>query len=102
MVYSLTAVNLNEKQLTTIQRKATSNYTQAAGFETTFPKAIVHGPISFGGLGFLHLFVESNIGKIGTIICHINKKNALGKSKVTNLNWVQLHAGTGTPLLQNT
>jgi hypothetical protein len=102
MVYSLTAVNLNEQQLTIIQRRATSYCTQAAGFEITFPKAVVHGPISFGGLGFKHLFVESCIGKIEAIICHINKKSPLGTSMKTNLNWIQLHAGIGTPTLQCT
>jgi hypothetical protein len=102
MVYSLTAVNLNEKQLTTIQRKATSIYTQAAGFEITFPKSVVHGPISFGGLGFQQLFVESNIGKLEAIICHINKKSPLGKSMITNINWIQMHAGVGTPILKHT
>jgi hypothetical protein len=100
MVYSLTAVNLNKKQLTTIQRKATSSYTQAAGYEITFPKAVVHGPLCFGGLGFQHLFVESNIGKIDTILCHINKQSQLGNSMKTNLNWIQLHSGIGTPVLQ--
>jgi hypothetical protein len=102
MVYSLTAVNLTEQQLTTIQRRATSYCTQAAGFEITFPKAVVHGPISFGGLGFKHLYVESCIGKIEALICHINKKTPLGKSMITNLNWTQLHAGIGKPILQCT
>jgi hypothetical protein len=98
----LTAVNLTEKQLAIIQRKATSTYTQAAGFEITFPKSVVHGPISFGGLGFQQLFVESNIGKIEAIICHINKKSPLGLSMITNLNWIQMHAGIGTPILKYT
>jgi hypothetical protein len=74
MVYSLTAVSLSEKQLATIQRKLTSKFAQLCGFEITFPKAVVHGPIDFGGLGFPHLYVDSNIGKIETMICHINKK----------------------------
>jgi hypothetical protein len=100
MVYSLTAVNLNEKQLTEIQRKATTYYTRATGFERTFPKAVVHGPVSFGGLGFQHLYVESNIGKLETLICHINKKTSLGTTMVTNLNWVQMHAGVKTPVLE--
>jgi hypothetical protein len=96
MVYSLNAVNLIEKQSTTIQRKATLNYTQAAGFERTFPKLVVHGSISLGGLGFQQICVESNIGKLDLI----NKKSPLGKSMITNLNWIQMHAGMGTPVLK--
>jgi hypothetical protein len=45
-VYSLTAVSLNEKQLTTIQQNATSRFTQLCGFEKPFPKAVVHGPVA--------------------------------------------------------
>jgi hypothetical protein len=38
------------------------------GYEMTLPKSIVHGPIGYGGLGFQHLYVESNINKISYVI----------------------------------
>jgi hypothetical protein len=102
MVYSLTAVSLNEKQLTIIQMQATSKFTQLCGFESTFPKAVVHGPVAYGGLGFPHLYAESNISKIETIICHISKCSTLGSSLCMNLNWLQLHSGLSTPVLEST
>jgi hypothetical protein len=100
MVYSLTAVSLNKKQLSTIQKHATSRFTQLCGFEKTFPKAVVHGPVAYGGLGFPYLYAKSNIGKIETIICHINKGTTLGSSLCMNINWLQLHSGRSKPILE--
>jgi hypothetical protein len=100
MTYCLAAVSMTEKQLLTIQNKATTKFTQLCGYEMTFPKAVVHGPVAIGGLGFQNLYAESNIQKIKTIICNINKQTILGKSMMINLNWVQIHAGTEIPLLE--
>jgi hypothetical protein len=75
MVYSLTAVNLTKTQLVTIQQKTISNYIQTDSFKITFPKVIVHGTNSCGGLGFQHWYVKNNIGKIEAIKCHINKNS---------------------------
>jgi hypothetical protein len=63
MTYSLTAVSITEQQLTKIQQKATTNFTRACGYEMTLPKAVTHGSIAYGGLGFHQLYVESNIEK---------------------------------------
>jgi hypothetical protein len=101
MVYSLTAVSLDEKQLTIIQKQAISKFTQLCGFEITFLKAVVHGPLCYGGLGFPHLYVESNAAEIETIICHVNKENTLGKSLCMNINWLQLHSGIGIPVFES-
>jgi hypothetical protein len=99
MNYSLVAVSMTESELTTIQKRATTNFTRKCGFEGTFPKVLVHGPIAFGGLGFHHLYVESNILKIETLLCNINKSTILGKKFQMNLQWAQIHTGKSTQLL---
>jgi hypothetical protein len=102
MVYSLTAVSLSEKQLNLIQQKAATQFTRGCGFDKSFPKSVVHGPICFGGLGFNNLYVESNSSKIESLICHLNKKSTLGEIMQINLNWVQLHTGINTSFLMDT
>jgi hypothetical protein len=87
MTYCLTAVNMSEQELLIIQQKATTQCTRMIGFECTFLKPVVHAPISFGGLGFLNLYTESNIMKIEAIICHINKITPLAGKMKTILNW---------------
>jgi hypothetical protein len=99
--YIVYPVSLNKTQLTNIQRQATSKFTQLCGFEITFPKAVVHGPIAYGGLGFPHLYVESNIGKIETIICHINKGTTLGATMCMNINWLQMQAGISISVFES-
>jgi hypothetical protein len=83
MTYSLSAVS-DQKHLDKIQCKSTTQFTRACGFEVTFPKTIVHAPsLAFGGLGLKSLYVESNISKLESIICNINKNINLGKSMRT-------------------
>jgi hypothetical protein len=101
MVYSLTAVSMDESQLIKIQQKATSQFTRMCGFEMTFPKAVVYGPVGFGGLGFQNLYVESNVNKIETIICHMNQNSPLGEKIRMILNWIQLHTGVEVGYLEN-
>jgi hypothetical protein len=54
---------MSEVQLQKIQQKATTQLTRMCGFEKSTPKAVVHGPVAFGGLGFHNLYTESNIQK---------------------------------------
>jgi hypothetical protein len=66
----------------------------------TFPKAVFDGPLCFGGFGFKHLYVASNVNKIQSLICHRNNNTSLGETMKINLNWVQLLSGISTPVLQ--
>jgi hypothetical protein len=62
---------------------------------------VVLGPVIYGGLGFSHLYAESNISKVETIICHINKGSKLGSTICLNINWLQLHSGISVPILES-
>jgi hypothetical protein len=101
MTYSLPTVSMTEKQLTYIQQKATTRFTQLCGYESTFPKAIVHAPIALGGLGLHSLYVKSNINKIESIMCNINKNPKLGKSMMITVNLIQIHTGSKVSYLEN-
>lgn len=102
MVYSLSATNLDKKTLEEIQSKATDTCLSAAGYEKTFPKAVVYGNRKFGGLGYAHLNTEKCIQQIESFTTHIRANATLGKSCVTNLAWCQLVLGSSTPLLSST
>jgi hypothetical protein len=92
---------LEETQLLKIQQKATTEFTRLCGYEMSFPKAVVHGPLCFGGLGFHQLYVESNIKKIESLLCNINQNTNLGKSMKLNLNWIQIHIGVRKLFLES-
>jgi hypothetical protein len=99
MLYSLPATNLSEIDLNAIQSKATSRFLSASGYEKGFPRAVVHGPTAYGGLGMQHLYTEALTLKIEALISHIRANTSLGKSMMINLNWTQMMAGTSTPIL---
>jgi hypothetical protein len=70
------------------------------GSEMSMTNAVARGSIAFGGIGFQNLLAESNIQKIESLVCHINRQSILGKIMVTNFKRVQLHSGSSTPFLE--
>jgi hypothetical protein len=101
MSYSLTAVNLLEDQINNIQKNAITTYIRKSGYDMHFPRKIVYSPVCYGGLGFKKLSVESNCRKIESMVSHVNANTSLGKSFKIILNWVQVHSGLSTPILEN-
>jgi hypothetical protein len=61
----------------------------------------VHGLVEFGGLGFQHLYVESKVKKLKSIIFHVNKNTELGETMKIILTWIHLHSGSSTNTLQS-
>lgn len=101
MLYSIPATNLSEAELNIIQRKATNRFLSACGFEKGFPRAVVHGPTAYGGLGMPHLYTEGLLLKIEALISHVRANTSLGKAMISNLNWTQLVAGTQQHILES-
>lgn len=100
--YSLVTTNLSQKLMADIQSKAMLAFLPAMGFERTFPRAVVFGPVMFGGLNLCNLYTETCIAKVGSVISHIRKSTGLGKLMVINSNWLQLHAGLLESIFINT
>jgi hypothetical protein len=102
MTYSLLPMNLNEKTLDAIQCKATTQFTRKFGFEMTFPKDIVHSPLSFGGLGVHQLYTECYKTKMHTLKCHTNiKPTSSTENIIININLAQIHSGRITPIFES-
>jgi hypothetical protein len=101
MLYSLPAVCLNEKKLSKIQRRVIGKFLQIFGFEEKFPRAVVFGSMLHGGLGLRKLFSDGMCIKVESLLCHINFLSSLGKSMRTNITWIHIILGVGTPLLES-
>jgi hypothetical protein len=101
MIYSMASSNLNKTQLQDIQRRATTYFLQICGYEGNFPRAVVYGPIQFGGLGMKELYTECNCNRIESLLCHINMHTQLGQIMKMNLNWLQINYGTSIPTLRD-
>lgn len=102
MGYSFPAVNLSEKILNKIQRKALESFTPALGYNRNFPREVLLGPKEYGGEGVPHLYTEAQIQKIEIIISNIRANTDLGKLLCIKLNWIQLLSGRSESILTST
>lgn len=102
MSYSLVTTNLAPKLLAAIQSKAMLSFLPAMGFERTFPRAVVYGPRTFGGLNLSRLYTDTCVAKIGAIVSHLRAQTGLGKIMLININWLQMHSGQIDPIFSNT
>jgi hypothetical protein len=74
MMYSIVATCLDETQLNKIQQKATTMFLRIIGYDMHFPRAVVYGPQTFGGLGLMVLYVEVSCRRVEVLICEWNNK----------------------------
>jgi hypothetical protein len=93
VLYSLTSVDLTQKQHDTLQRIIITPFIQKCGYERCFPRDVVYGPMKLGGLNMHHIHVETNCRKIETLITHINADTELGRLFIRTLNWYQKTLG---------
>jgi hypothetical protein len=101
ILYSLSAMCLTEAQLSKIQQSSLGKFLQIMGFEEKFPRTAVFAPFIYGGLGLRQIFSESMCQKMECLICHVNYLSSLGKSMRTNITWIHILLGVGTPLLES-
>jgi hypothetical protein len=97
MTYSLTAVDLDDPTLDKIQCKATTQFTRKCGVEMTFPKDIVHAPMSFGGLGIKQICAETYKTKIQTLNCHLHNKITSSTDNIL----INIHSGRIKPIFES-
>jgi hypothetical protein len=101
MMYSLPTTNLTKEQLFKILAQALPKFLQLCGYERNFPRAVVHGPSTYGGIGMKQLYSETCCQKIQTIITNINGETELGFVIWLVLNWLQIVSGIGEPILES-
>ena len=95
--YSLTANTITYADLEKIQKPAINSFLNMMGFNKHMPRAVVFGPIQFGGLG-----TEQGIEKVLFFIRHTHSKTTMGKLAIIVLHNYQLSAGIKLSVLQNT
>ena len=89
-------------ELKTVQTQATSSFLQRMGFNQNFPRAVVFGPISMGGLEFRDLYVEQGVARILLLLSHVYHRSMAGKMMRIAIDTLQMEAGTSELLLQET
>ena len=99
--YSLPACSFTLQQTESIQAKALENFLPAMGWRRTSSRALVHGPLEYGGYDIPHLYALQGMQKLTTLINHIRANTELGQLFLTNINWIQLLSGRGVQFLSD-
>jgi hypothetical protein len=100
MLYSIPAMGINESALYKVTQKAVARFLQILGIEKNFPRAAAFAPIKYGGIGLKHVYTESVLNKIESLMNHVNDRINLGRTMRRIINFTQMLAGTYTPLLE--
>lgn len=69
------------------------------GYARNMPRAVIFGPIEYGGLGIHSHYTEQCIQHITTLVGHLRQPGRIGDLIRCELRWSQLLAGTSTPIL---
>lgn len=99
--YGMAISALTIPQLNSIQSTLIPTLAQKLGLNRYFPRAILHGPIKFGGLGIPYLPGIQLAIQAMTLISHMRRETPLGTLLHITLDWMQLTAGTTWSLLQH-
>jgi hypothetical protein len=89
-------------QITEIHQYAVEKFISAMGINHSTHCALIYGPVEYGGFGIRHLYTEMMGMKLETVISHIRAKSQLGIAIIINVNFIQLHAGIGSPIFEST
>lgn len=72
----------------------------ALGLNEHFPRALLYGPLSLGGLGLPTLWSEALAEKIAYFVHHRRVADDVGKHMAVSAAMTQLEVGVGTPFFQ--
>eukprot|EP00957_Ditylum_brightwellii_P058558 4440526-Ditylum_brightwellii.AAC.1 len=73
-----------------------------AGYNSTFPHALVSAPTQNLGMGLYHLKALHLASQVETLLQHIQMNNSIGQTVLIMLRWAQLAAGISVPVLEDT
>ncbi|KAI2501729.1 hypothetical protein MHU86_12735 [Fragilaria crotonensis] len=100
MRYSLPALAVDEEELAGVQHRIIRTMLQKMHVNGNLPTSIRHGPLEMGGLAMYDLRTEAGIEAIKYLRNSIYSDSESGNLIRMNLQYSQLEAGIGQPLLE--
>ena len=100
MRYSLAAIAVDEENLGYVQHRILKVMLQKMHINSNIPTSIRHGPIEMGGLGLYDLRTEVGIEALKYLRNSLYSESEPGNLIRINLQYSQLEAGIGQPLLE--
>jgi enamine deaminase RidA (YjgF/YER057c/UK114 family) len=103
MRYSLGITSINQMDFELIQSSATTAFLAAMGYNRNMPRAVVHAPKLYQGLGLRHLYDLQGCDSTRLFLQEINmKKSSTNMMLKATLDAIQLESGIGKPIMEDT
>jgi hypothetical protein len=99
--YPLASLSLTYQQLDRVQRRAMTIMVAKCGYNRNTKRAIIYGPLCYGGANFRHLYVQQGVGQVTSFLKHWREASVVGKLLQCALTWTQMTAGTSISILQD-
>ena len=99
LLYPLPTHRCSAKDLAPIQKIIDREIIHSQHLNISFPRAVLRGPLEYGGLGIPSLHSENLAEKIVYFIHHIRRNDAAGHKLRCSLGHLQLEIGIGENIL---
>ena len=100
VVYPLTGQQCSIEDLAKTQGVMDQIACHALGLNEHFPRALLHGPVSLGGVGVPTLWAETLADKLAYFLHHVRIEDDVGRQLKVSVAITQLEIGVGIPFFQ--
>jgi len=91
--YSLVAMSFTREELDELNGPPLKLILTQMGYHRSTPRAVVHGPEYYGGLGLQSFYVKMGTDKVLALIRHLRHQGKVGKATRICMDWFQLISG---------
>lgn len=91
--YSLVAMSFSRAELDSLNGPALNLVLTQMGYNRKAPRAVVHGPEYYGGIGLQSFHVKMGTDKVLALLRHLRHQGKVGKAIRICMDWFQLIAG---------
>ena len=100
--YSCPCVGFNRTKLEVLEKKIIGPSLAVAGYSSKMPRAVVFGPVKYGGLQWATPHSMLLSAQITMLIGSLRLNDVVGQMLRIQLEWLQLYAGIECPVLEAT
>ena len=99
--YTLPCSSLTRNKLEEVQKKALPIMVARCGFNRNTHRAILYGPMEYGGASFRHLYIQQGYGQVTEFIRNWRLKSTAGLLMRIALAWFQEQVGVSFSIMSN-
>jgi len=98
-MYPLIGHSCTESDLQFLQKPIDNEVLHILGLNEHFPRAVLHAPLLYGGLGFAPLHAQHGADKLILFLHHIRECGKTQEALMTTMSITQIECGASTPFI---